>query len=142
MQQYCNCSSSDLPTCCKDSWKLAFCNSRYLTTTESSYAPIAVAVAWALKNARLLLLGPKHFTELIVDPKPLVKIFRDKTLHEISNPRLLNFKEKTLQYSFIVQYVKGINNFVNTLSRYPVSKPDSIDTLLCNELEISVVDST
>ena len=48
---------------------------------------------------------------MLVDHKPLVKIFGDKTLHEISNPRLLNFKEKTRQYSFTVQYIKGINNY-------------------------------
>ena len=144
MQQHCNCDLNRAPNCCEEGWKLAFCSSRHLTTTESNYAPIegeALAVAWALRKARLFLLGCNHFT-ILVDHKPLIKIFGDKTLHEISNPRLLNFKEKTLQYSFTVQYVKGINNFANTLSRYPVGKPDPIDALQCNELEISVIDST
>ena len=27
MQQYCNCNSSGTPSCCRDGWKLAFCNS-------------------------------------------------------------------------------------------------------------------
>ena len=63
-------------------------------------------------------------------------------MHEISNPRPLNFKEKTIQYSFTAQYVKGTNNYANTLSRHPVTKSDSMDTTIRNELEISVVDST
>lgn len=85
MQQYCNCSSSSPPTCCKDGWKLAFCNRRYLTTTEKNYAPIegeAQAVAWILKKAWLFLQGCKHFTVLI-EHKPLAKIFGDKTMNEI-----------------------------------------------------------
>ena len=108
MQQYCNCSSSSPPTCCKNGWKLAFSNRRYPTTTESNHVPTerkALIVAWALKKARFFLLGCKHFTAL-ADPKPLVKMFGDKTLHEISNPTLLNFNEKTLLHSFTVLYVK------------------------------------
>ena len=132
MQQYCKCSSNGPPTCCKDGWKLAFCNSRYLTTTESNYAPIegeALAVVWAIKKARLFPLGCKYFIVLL-DHKRLIKIFGDKTLHEISNPpRLLNFKEKRLQYSLTAQYAKEIINYAHALSRYPVSKSDFMDTI-------------
>ena len=74
MQRCCNCSSSIPPTCCKNGWKLAFCNKRYLTTTESNYSPIkakALVVALTLKKARLFLLSCKHFT-VIVENKPLV----------------------------------------------------------------------
>ena len=41
-----------------------------------------------------------------------------------------------------MQYVNGINNYANTLSQYPVSKPDPTDATQCNELEISDIDST
>ena len=98
---------------------------RYLTTTEINYAPTegeALAVAWNLKKARLFLLGCNHFT-ILVDHKSLVKKFGDKALHEISNQRLLNSKEKTLQYSLTVLYVKGINNYANTLSCTLTVKP-------------------
>ena len=27
IQQYCNCNSNGTPSCCRDGWKLAFCNS-------------------------------------------------------------------------------------------------------------------
>lgn len=63
-------------------------------------------------------------------------------MNEIWKPRLYNFKEKTHQYSFTVKYIKGIYNYANTLSWYPVSKPDFSYTLLSNELEPSVVDLT
>ena len=56
-----------------------------MTTREKHYAPIegeAQAVAWILKKAWLFLLGCKHFTVLI-DHKPLAKIFGDNTMNEI-----------------------------------------------------------
>ena len=69
-----------------------------LTPAESKYAPIegeALAVAWALEKARLFLLGSLMFT-VIVDHQPLLKILRDKSFSEFSNPRLPHFKEKIL----------------------------------------------
>ena len=62
-------------------------------------------------------------------------------MHEIWNAKLLNSKEKGLQYSFTVQYVNGINNYANTLSWYRDSKTDPTDATQCNELEISAIDS-
>ena len=63
-------------------------------------------------------------------------------MHEIWNPKLLNSKEKALQYSLTVQDVNGINNYANTLSWYPDSKTNPTDATQCNELEISAIDST
>ena len=130
MQQHCSCKNvSNVPTCCVDGWKLAFCHSRFLTPAESKYAPIegeALAVAWALEKSRLFLLGSPTFT-VIVDHQPLLKILGDKSLSEISNPRLLHFKEKILPYSFNIQYIKGINNHANVFSRYPVEQPTNAD---------------
>ena len=130
MQQHCSCkNTSNIPTCCANGWKLALCQSQFLTPAESKYAPIegeALAVAWALEKARLFLLGSPMFT-VIVDHQPLLKILGDKSLSEFSNPRLLHFKEKILPYSFKIQYIKGIKNHANVFSRYPVDQPTSAD---------------
>ena len=56
-----------------------------------------------------------------------MKIFGDKCLNDILNPRLFDFKEKTLPYSFTIRYIKGIKNHANTFSRYPVGEPDKDD---------------
>ena len=126
MQKHCNCvndiNDQSILSCCKQGWRLAFCHSRHLDQNEQEYAPIegeALAVCWALKKARLFLLGCPHF-EVIIDHNPLLKIFGDKCLNDILNPRLFDFKEKTLPYSFTIRYIKGIKNHANTFSRYPV----------------------
>ena len=48
-------------------------------------------------------------------------------LNDILNPRLFDFKEKTLPYSFTIKYNRGIRNHANTFSRYPVGEPDKND---------------
>ena len=68
MQKHCNCvndiNDQNVLNCCTQGWRLAFCNSRHLDKNEQEYAPIegeALAVCWALKKARLFLLGCPHF---------------------------------------------------------------------------------
>ena len=80
MQKHCNCvndiNDQSILNCCKQGWRLAFCHSRHLDQNEQEYAPIegeALAVCWALKKARLFLLGCPHF-EVIIDHNPLLKI--------------------------------------------------------------------
>ena len=100
LQQFCSCSSSDAPFCCKNGWRLALCGSRHLTSAEAGYAPVegeALAVAWCLRKARLFLLGCPNLV-LVTDHRPLVKLFGDRELRDILNPRLLALKEKTLLY--------------------------------------------
>lgn len=141
MQKYCSCTHDTTPLCCSDGWKLAFCNSRHLTPAEQNYAPIegeALAVVWALKKARLFLLGCQKFT-IYVDQQPLVKIFGDKMLSTIDNHRLLTFKEKTLPYSYEIVHIKGIKNHANTFSRYPVGVPDNEDVLISEQLQTTCI---
>ena len=105
-QKHCNCKGDLNPLCCTDGWKLVFCGSRSLLSEESNYAPIegeGLAVVWALKKARLFLLGSPKFT-IFVDHNPLVKIFGNKSLTDIDNPRLLRQKEKVLSYNFDIRY--------------------------------------
>ena len=123
LQQHCNCEDSKAPFCCRGGWKLALCGSRHLSDAEAGYAVVegeAAAVVWCLRKARLFLLGCPNFL-LITDHRPLVKLFGDRSLKDIANPRLLRLKEKTLLYSFTVKYIPGKkNSAADTLSRYPV----------------------
>ncbi len=71
--------------------------SRFTHAAESRYAPVegeALAVAYALDKARHFVLGCKNLT-IAVDYKPLLKIFDDRSMDNISNTRLRNLKEKT-----------------------------------------------
>jgi len=95
-QKHCSCPSNDL-FCCKQGWKITLVGSRFTHAAESRYAPIegeALAVADALDKARHFVLGCKNLT-VAVDHQPLLKIFGDRSLNNISNTRLRNLKDKT-----------------------------------------------
>ena len=71
----------------------------------------------------------------MVDHKPLVRIFGDRALADITNARLRNLKEETLPYSFKMVYIPGVRNSTSdALSRYPsgphnppgMSLPDAV----------------
>ena len=113
--------------------------SRFLKPAESRYAPVegeALAVVWCLRKAKLFLIGCPNLT-LVTDHKPLVKLFDDKELKDIENPRLLAMKEKTLAYSFVMKYLPGKKNPADFLSRYPAlrTNPDSSDEDLAALIE-------
>ena len=132
MQQYCSCSPNTAPLCCKGGWRLALCGSRHLTSAESGYAPVegeALAVTWCLRKARLFLLGCPNLV-IATDHRPLTKLFGDKALKDISNPRLFRLKERTLQYRFTMRFLPGKHNAAaDFLSRYPAARstPDEVD---------------
>ena len=140
LQQYCSCVCHDVPFCCSGGWKLALCGSRHLLKEELNYAPIegeAAAVVWCLKKARLFLLGCPNLI-VVTDHRPLVKLFGNRELKHIDNPRLFRLKEKTLHYRFSVKYVAGKrNNAADTLSRYPSLKasPSEVDLVEAQEVE-------
>ena len=61
-----------------------------------------------------------------VDHKPLTKIFDDRQLDTIENPRILRLKEKTLMYSFKIAHIAGSSNFtVDFASRNPYGKENT-----------------
>ena len=129
LQKHCHCEGEINPLCCTTGWKLVLCNSRHLVNGESDYAPIegeALGVAWALKKARMFLLGCPSFT-IFVDHAPLLKILGDKSLAEIENTRLLNLKMKTMGYNFKIKHIKGLKNHANVFSRYPANQPENDD---------------
>ena len=141
LQKYCECTLEDLPLYCDSGWKLVFCNSRHLTEAEKNYAPIegeALAVTWALKKARMFLLGCHKF-HIVVDHQPSVKIFGNKCMNDIYNHRLQKFKERTLRYSFAMKYIKGIRNHANVFSRYPANEPSKNDISESEVLEVSCI---
>ena len=137
------CAIESDPLCCEGGWKPVYCNSITLTPEEANYAPIegeGLAVAWALKKARLFLLGHPKFT-LYVDHSPLVRIFGSKSLADIDNIRLQKQKEKILAYTFDIKYLEGIKNHANTFSRYPVNHPDEDDIQEARELNSIAINS-
>ena len=125
LQKHCSCINTS-PFCCKTGWKVALVGSRFTSSAESRYAPIegeALAVVDALQKARHFVLGCSDLT-VAVDHKPLLKVFGDRSLEDIDNPRLLRLKEKTLQYRFRMHHVPGIRNATaDCLSRHPVGDP-------------------
>ena len=132
-QKHCKCNS-DKPFCCHTGWKITLVGSRFTHAAESRYAPVegeALAVADALDKARFFVLG---CTDLIiaVDHKPLLKIFGDRSLDEISNARLRNLKEKTLRYKFRMIHIPGVQHkAADALSRHPTgsTSPEMLELL-------------
>ena len=97
------------PTCCHTGWRLVYAGGRFTTPAESRYSPIegeALAVVTALYKSRYFVLGC-HNLILAVDHKPLLKVFGDRQLSEIDNPRLNNLKEKSLYFRFNMVHVPG-----------------------------------
>ena len=120
-QKHCSCTAVS-PICCDDGWKLCLVGSRFTTDTESRYSPIegeALAIAWALNQTKYYVLGCPILT-VTTDHKPLIQILNDRSLTDIPNRRLLNLKEKTLEYQFTILHTTGVKNKgADAASRYP-----------------------
>jgi hypothetical protein len=122
LQRHCACTSAT-PLCCTGGWELTYAGSRFTTPAESRYHPVegeALGAAWALHKTRHFTLGCRNLI-LAVDHKPLLKILGDRELADIENPRILNFKEKTLRWTFQVIHVPGVlHKIADAASRSPV----------------------
>ena len=137
LQKHCACTS-ELPNCCSSGWKITLAGSRFLSQAESRYAAVegeALAIAWGLENTRYFTQGCDQLI-VVTDHKPLVKIFGDRTLDEISNTRLFRLKQRSLPWHFRVAYLPGNTNAAaDAASRYP--NPASIEALssfdMCEE---------
>ena len=133
-QKHCSCPSNDL-FWCKQGWKITLVGSRFTHTAKSRYAPIegeALAVADALDKARHFVLGCKNLT-IAVDHQPLLKIFGNRSLNNISNTR--NLKEKTLRYRFKMVHIPGVKNKApDTLSRHPTGDTQPPKTVLSDDV--------
>ena len=126
LQQHCQCEESKGPTCCKEGWKLVFAGSRFTRGAEVRYAPTegeALGIAWSLEHARLFVLGCQKLT-ISTDHKPLLGIFGDRSLADVTNTRVAKLKERTLRFRFTVRYNPGKwHRGPDAMSRNPV--PDT-----------------
>lgn len=90
--------------------------SRFLSSAEQRYAAIeeeALAVAWGLEQTRYFTQGCDNLV-VITDHKPLVKIFGNRTLDEITNSRLFRLKQRTLPWRFDIKHLPGKSNHAKT----------------------------
>ena len=123
LQKHCNCPSQ-IPDCCPDGWLVTLAGSRSLSSAEGRCAAIkgeALAVAWCLEQTKYFTQGCDNLV-IVTDHKPLVKIFGDRTLDEITNSRLFRLKQRTLPWKFEIQHLPGTSNTAaDAASRHPAS---------------------
>ena len=110
-QKHCTCNSST-PSCCENAWRIMLAGSRFLKPAETRYAAVegeALAIAWSLEHTKFF---PQSCDNLVVvsDHKPLVRLFGDRTLDQITNSRLFSLKQRTLPWRFTVVYISGKEN--------------------------------
>jgi len=122
-QKHCDCPSKGQPTpgCCPSGWQTVYCGSKFCSPTESRYHPIegeVLAATYGLHKCKFFVLGLDNLI-LMLDHKPLISIFGpDQNLEEIENPRILNFKLKSLMFRFKVLHVPGKKTMMaDTFSR-------------------------
>lgn len=86
------------------------------------YAPIEgepLIVADAMDKARFLMLGCSKLM-IVVDHKPLFKIFGDRSLEVIPNAQLGNLKEKNHRHRFRMVHIPGVKNkTADSVSHHP-----------------------
>lgn len=127
-QKHCTCPGSQ-PFCCRTGWKITLVGSRFTHAAESRYAPVegeALAVVDALDKARYFVLGCENLI-VAVDHKPLLKIFGDRSLENITNSRLRNLKEKSLRYRFRMIHVPGVKHLAaDGVSRHPTGDSEKL----------------
>ena len=121
-QKHCDCYAS-IPGCCEYGWRITLAGSRFLKPAETRYAPVegeALAIAWSLENTKFFTQGCDNLV-VVTDHNPLVKLFGDRALDQITNSRLFSLKQRTLPWRFSVAYKAGKdNNFSDATSRNPV----------------------
>jgi len=111
LQKHCSCPS-ELPDCCPGGWQVTLAGSRFLTSAEQRYAAVegeALAVAWSLEQTRYFTQGCNNLL-IVTDHKPLVKVFSDRTMDEITNSRLFRMKQRTLPWRFNICHAPGKSN--------------------------------
>ena len=122
LQKHCACASG-IPGCCQSGWRVTLAGSRFLTPAEQRYAPgegEALAVVWGVEQTKYFTQGCDNLV-VITDHKPLVKIFGDRTLDEITNTCLFRLKQQTLMWRFEVAHLFDVTKqAADATSRHPV----------------------
>ncbi len=128
LQKHCTCASNQ-PFCCKSGWKVTMIGSRFTLNAGSGYSPVEgetlQAIVDALDKAHHYVLGCPDLT-IVTDHNPLVKLFGDRALTDIPNPRLLCLKERSLLYRFKIKHIsRAHNRTADALSCHPVGDPST-----------------
>ena len=114
-QKHCTCPGDPVPGCCPTGWQTTFCGSRFCSPAESRYHPIegeGQATITGLEKCKFFVMGLKNLI-LCIDHKPLIAILGDKqNLADIPNPRIMNFKLKSMMYRFKVKYIPGKDHVI------------------------------
>jgi len=109
--------------------RLIQCGSQSLSSAQRNYATIeleCLAIKWAIEKCRYYLRGSPQF-RVVTDHKPLLGIFA-KPLSELENVRLSRFREKLVDYDFVLTWTAGKDHCVaDALSRAPVFICDEDD---------------
>ena len=119
-QKHCKCDGPLLPGCCKTGWQTVFAGSKFCSPAEANYHPIegeACAAINGLEKCKFFVLGNPNLI-LCLDHKPLLATFGSQDMASIPNPRLLNFKMKTLAFRFLPIHIPGKDHVTaDTFSR-------------------------
>ena len=130
-QKHCDCKATS-PGCCENGWRITLAGSRFNKPAETRYAPVegeALAIAWSLEQTKFFTQGCDNLV-ILTDHQPLIKVFGDATLDEVSNRRLFNLKEKTFPWKFTVEHRPGKeNSFADATSRHPATTTDDDDII-------------
>ena len=121
-QKHCDCDAV-VPGCCENGWRITLAGSRFLKPAETCYAPVegeALAIAWSLEHTKFFTQGCDDL-DVVTDHKPLVKLFGNRALDQITNSRLFSLKQRTFPWRFSATYRPGKENtFSDATSRHPV----------------------
>ena len=101
-EKHCNCATNAGPACSEDHWKSISASSQLIIDAESRYTPVegeVLALVYGLEACQMFILGCPELL-VTVDLKALIKIFSDKAMEDIKNPRLFSLKERSLMYRF------------------------------------------
>ena len=129
-QKHCRCKlppvlTKDFMNCGRNHWKIVFAGSRFLR--DASIEGESLSLTNALSSCRMFVQGCPDFI-VVTDHEPLIRIFNDRELQLIENPRVRKLKEKTLMYQFRIVYVPGKElRAADAMSRHPVTQP-SVDS--------------
>ena len=119
-----------MPGCCQTGWRIVLAGSRFLRPSESRYAAVegeSLAIVWALEQSRYFTQGCDNLL-VLTDHKPLVKLFGDRTLDEIANPRLFRLKQRSLLWRFKILHKPGkLHLAPDAMSRHPVETKDEVE---------------
>ena len=144
MQKHCGCYPV-VPDCCEDGWRITLAGSRFLSDTEKRYAAIegeALAIVWSLEQTKYFTMGCNDLM-VVTDHKPLTKIFADRTLDEIPNPRLFRLKQRTLPWAFRILYMPGsTNTAADAASRHPCSPTTGVNLFCFSDTEETAIIAT